>query len=107
MFFLYHKGPKGGAKGVKCWSQSSLSKPCSNPQIHLFLEIQIPQLILYLVIVIPRTLLPILKNRFNQGKATVLFGPRQVGKTILIHACLIDAPFLFLNEDDLDVLALL
>jgi predicted AAA+ superfamily ATPase len=56
---------------------------------------------------IPRTLLPILKNRFNQGKAIVLLGPRQVGKTTLIRACLKDAPFLFLNGDDPDVLAIL
>lgn len=56
---------------------------------------------------IARTLEPILKKRFNQGKAIVLLGPRQVGKTTLIKACLENISFLFLNGDDPDVQFLL
>jgi predicted AAA+ superfamily ATPase len=41
-----------------------------------------------------------LQRKFNMGKAIVLIGPRQVGKTTLVHALLKDIPFLFLDGDD-------
>lgn len=50
-----------------------------------------------------RTLLSDLSARFNQGKAIVLLGPRQVGKTTLIQECLKDREYLFLNGDDPEV----
>jgi predicted AAA+ superfamily ATPase len=36
-----------------------------------------------------------LQRKFNMGKAIVLIGPRQVGKTTLVHALLKDIPFCF------------
>lgn len=52
---------------------------------------------------IPRLLENELKSRFNSGKAIVLLGPRQVGKTTLIRQCLKGREFLFLDGDDSDV----
>jgi predicted AAA+ superfamily ATPase len=49
---------------------------------------------------IRRILYNTIRNRFNKGKAIVLLGPRQVGKTTLIRECLNDKKFLFLNGDD-------
>lgn len=49
---------------------------------------------------VERTLGKLIRSRFNQGKAIVLIGPRQVGKTTLIRHCLADREFLFLNGDD-------
>lgn len=54
----------------------------------------------YLVIMIKRALFNTLNTKFFKGKAIVLLGPRQVGKTTLIHACLNGKEFLFLNGDD-------
>jgi predicted AAA+ superfamily ATPase len=49
----------------------------------------------------------ILKNtlieQFNSGKAIVLIGPRQVGKSTLINAILDQKDFLFLDGDDFSV----
>jgi predicted AAA+ superfamily ATPase len=49
---------------------------------------------------IKRTLQAVLQGKFNQGKAIVLLGPRQVGKTTLARECLSDTTFLFLDGDD-------
>lgn len=49
----------------------------------------------------------ILKNtlidQFNSGKAIVLIGPRQVGKSTLINDILMEKDFLFLDGDDFTV----
>ncbi len=39
-------------------------------------------------------------NRFGTGKAILLIGPRQVGKTILFNKLLERKEYLFLNGDD-------
>ena len=46
-------------------------------------------------------------NRVNNGKAIILLGPRQVGKTTLINEFLSKHDFLLLNGDDRDVQELL
>jgi predicted AAA+ superfamily ATPase len=56
---------------------------------------------------IQRTLYPIIRSRFHQGKAILLIGPRQVGKTTLIHQLLSDVDHLFINGDDPATIALL
>ena len=48
-----------------------------------------------------------IENSLNKGKAIVLLGPRQVGKTTLINEFLSNREFLFLNGDDIDVRELL
>ena len=67
----------------------------------------LPENILYLVIMIKRELLTTLNTKFNKGKAIVLLGPRQVGKTTLINTCLEGKDFLFLNGDDPEIRDLL
>jgi uncharacterized protein len=52
---------------------------------------------------IQRTLLADLKKEFHKGKALVILGPRQVGKTTLIQEALKKEKFLFLDGDDYDV----
>jgi len=52
---------------------------------------------------IERTLLSELKKRLFKGKAIILIGPRQVGKTTLIRSLLEGNEFLFLDGDDPDV----
>lgn len=47
-----------------------------------------------------RYLQEIIQNKVGTGKAIILIGPRQVGKTTLIESILKDADFLFLNGDD-------
>ncbi len=47
-----------------------------------------------------RQLVKKLENRLGKGKAIVVLGPRQVGKTTLIHNLLKDKAYLFLNADD-------
>lgn len=47
-----------------------------------------------------RTLEQTLKAGLGKGKATILLGPRQVGKSTLIRQVLNDRPFLFFNGDD-------
>ncbi len=49
---------------------------------------------------IQRTLASVILDRFNSGKAIIVLGPRQVGKTTLIRECLKGKEFLFLNGDD-------
>lgn len=63
--------------------------------------------IVYLVIMIKRELFQKLNEKFNKGKAIVLLGPRQVGKTTLINTCLEGKDFLFLNGDDPEIRNLL
>ena len=46
-------------------------------------------------------------NRFGKGKAIILIGPRQVGKTTLFNKLLKDREHLFLNGDDPTVRKLL
>ncbi|HSD09256.1 ATP-binding protein [Flavobacterium sp.] len=41
-----------------------------------------------------------IKGNLNKGKAILLIGPRQVGKTTLVNALLEGIPFLFLDGDD-------
>jgi predicted AAA+ superfamily ATPase len=52
-------------------------------------------------------LLDVLRQRLFQGKAIVLIGPRQVGKTTLIQTLLEGKDHLFLDGDDPDVRTLL
>lgn len=40
------------------------------------------------------------KANLHKGKAIVLIGPRQVGKTTLINTLLTNIPYLFLDGDD-------
>ena len=63
--------------------------------------------IVYLVIVIKRALFQKLNEKFNKGKAIVLLGLRQVGKTTLINTCLEGKDFLLLNGDDPEIRNLL
>ena len=49
---------------------------------------------------IKRTLYQSLQNKFFKGKALILLGPRQVGKTTLINELLAAKDHLFLNGDD-------
>lgn len=48
-----------------------------------------------------------IKKRFGKGKAILLIGPRQVGKTTLFNEILVDKDHLFLNGDDPTVRKLL
>ena len=63
--------------------------------------------IVYLEIMIKRDLYKTLISKFNKGKAIVLLGPRQVGKTTLLKECLDGKDFLFLNGDDPEIRDLL
>ena len=63
--------------------------------------------IVYLVIMIKRTLKPLIGEKFFKGKAIILLGPRQVGKTTLINELLKDKEHLFLDGDDPTVRELL
>jgi predicted AAA+ superfamily ATPase len=56
---------------------------------------------------IKRTLSPVLKKRFNKGKAILVLGPRQVGKTTLLRESLAKKDFLFLDGDDTEIRSLL
>ena len=69
--------------------------------------IQIPKYVLYLEIMIKRTVLQTLQEKLHKGKAIVLLGPRQVGKTTLILHCLKGKDFLFLDGDDPEIRDLL
>jgi predicted AAA+ superfamily ATPase len=71
------------------------------------LGIVFPKKHVYLGIMILRTLLDVLRHRMFQGKAIVLIGPRQVGKTTLIQTLLEGKDHLFLDGDDPDVRTLL
>ena len=54
-----------------------------------------------------RVLQSTIESQFGSGKAIVLIGPRQVGKTTLIEEILKDREFLFLDGDDPATRALL
>jgi len=56
---------------------------------------------------IKRTLFERIKNNFYKGKAIILLGPRQVGKTTLIQELLEEKEHLFLNGDDPAIRAML
>lgn len=56
---------------------------------------------------IERTLFQTIIDKFQRGKAIVLLGPRQVGKTTLLKECLKEKKFLFLNGDDPEIRDLL
>lgn len=56
---------------------------------------------------IDRILFKKIKQRLGSGKAIVLIGPRQVGKTTLIHKVLENREYLFLDGDDTAVRSLL
>ena len=56
---------------------------------------------------IKRTLFNTIQQKFYKGKAIVLLGPRQVGKTTLIQELLVGKPHLFLNGDDPDIRVML
>ncbi len=56
---------------------------------------------------IKRTLQKPIKDKFFKGKAIILQGPRQVGKTTLIKELLKNKPHLFLDGDDSTVRAML
>ena len=47
-----------------------------------------------------RTLYKSLSEKLFKGKTILLIGPRQVGKTTLIHQILEQKEYLFLNGDD-------
>lgn len=56
---------------------------------------------------IPRSLQTVIEKKLYSGKAIVLLGARQVGKTTLLRAVLRDRSFLFLDGDDPAVRSLL
>lgn len=56
---------------------------------------------------INRRLSAALQKQFNKGKAIVLIGPRQVGKTTLLRECLSKMEFLFLDGDDPEIRSVL
>lgn len=49
---------------------------------------------------IKRTIFESIKSKLNRGKAIILVGPRQVGKTTLIKEFLKDEDYLFFDGDD-------
>lgn len=67
----------------------------------------ITDIYIYLVIMFKRTLEKTISERFFQGKAILLIGPRQVGKTTLLQTVLANKDHLFLNGDDPTVRGLL
>ena len=56
---------------------------------------------------IGRTLQKSIESRLFKGKAIIVFGPRQAGKSTLIDAVLKEWEFFYLNGDDADVRELL
>jgi predicted AAA+ superfamily ATPase len=56
---------------------------------------------------ISRTLQKSIESRLFKGKAIIVFGPRQAGKSTLIDAVLKEWEFFYLNGDDADVRELL
>ena len=53
-----------------------------------------------MLVMIQRTLKPIIEGKISTGKAILVIGPRQVGKTTLIKELLSGKDFLFLDGDD-------
>ena len=66
-----------------------------------------PENYIFLGNMIKRTLYERIKNNFFKGKAIILLGPRQVGKTTLIQELLEEREHLFLNGDDPAIRAML
>jgi predicted AAA+ superfamily ATPase len=56
---------------------------------------------------IKRTLFYTIEQKFFKGKAIILLGQRQVGKTTLIKELLLGKPYLFLNGDDPEIRGIL
>ncbi len=56
---------------------------------------------------ISRLIQSTIEQRLFRGKALLLFGPRQVGKSTLVETLLTDKPHLYLNGDEADVQELL
>ena len=56
---------------------------------------------------IKRTLSDVIQKRFFKGKAILLLGPRQVGKTTLIQELIQEKEYLFLNGDDSSIRSIL
>ncbi|MEJ7693643.1 ATP-binding protein [Daejeonella sp.] len=56
---------------------------------------------------IARSLQSKIENRLFKGKAILIFGPRQSGKSTMVEAILMDKEHLYLNGDDADVRELL
>ena len=56
---------------------------------------------------IKRTLSSSIEAKLNKGKAIVVIGPRQVGKTTLINELVKEKEYQFLDGDDPTVRALL
>jgi predicted AAA+ superfamily ATPase len=56
---------------------------------------------------VDRKLKSLISNRFHKGKAILLLGARQVGKTTLIHELLKGKDYLFLDGDDPTVRSML
>lgn len=56
---------------------------------------------------IKRTLSDVIQKRFFKGKAFLLLGPRQVGKTTLIQELIKEKDHLFLNGDDQSIRSIL
>jgi predicted AAA+ superfamily ATPase len=56
---------------------------------------------------INRTLSDVIQKRFFKGKAILLLGPRQVGKTTLIQELIKEKEYLFLNGDDQSIRSML
>lgn len=54
-------------------------------------------------IMITRTLQQSIRSRLFKGKAILLFGPRQCGKSTLVEALLAGTEYLYMNGDDADV----
>lgn len=52
---------------------------------------------------IPRVLEKAIEGRFHKGKAILIFGPRQAGKSTYVETILKDKDHLYLNGDDADV----
>jgi len=56
---------------------------------------------------IKRTLSDVIQKSFFKGKAILLLGPRQVGKTTLIQELIQEKEYLFLNGDDPSIRSIL
>lgn len=56
------------------------------------------------IVMIKRDFTEILQSKLHKGKAIILIGPRQVGKTTLIKELLSDKDYLFLDGDDNSVI---
>lgn len=64
------------------------------------MEIIIPENNVYLAIMIKRILAQKIESKLFKGKALIVLGPRQVGKTTLVQELLRNKEYLFLDGDD-------